>query len=256
VGDDSFRNVSTSVFHFKQTDLELVGFGKTPSPDGYDKLEHLFASQGQLQIIETPFEDGAHVCTSTRQAVLLMEELKSLHENNFCHGDIRAYNCVFSDAGSHLIDFDFGGRAGTVTYPEGYRALLNDGHRIPETEDRAIQKWHDVYALVKLLLEFHNVIPLCDAENMEFHEVSPHCDAENTKLKKLMELNDNLPYFDVSDDELDKEAVQILDKVMLILQDKSISPKLKLEWAVKSTKSSEKETLGGFGGSPKHRKKE
>jgi serine/threonine protein kinase len=245
VGDDSFRNVSTSVFHFKQTPVagsELVGFGKTPSPDGCDKLEHLFASQGQLQIIETPFEDGAHMCTSTHQAVSLMQELKSLHQKGFSHGDIRAYNCVFSDAGSHLIDFDFGGRTGIVTYPEGYRALLHDGKRIPETEDRAIQKWHDVYALVKLLLEFH--------------EVSPLCDAENTKLTKLTNLNDNLPYIDGSDDERNEKAVQILDEVRLILQDKSISPTEELKWAVKSTKSSEKKTLGGFGGSPKHRKKE
>jgi serine/threonine protein kinase len=226
-------------------DSELFGFGKTPSPDSGDKLGHLFASQGQLQVIETPFEDGDHVCTSPSQAMSLIQELKSLHEKGFSHGDIRAYNCVFSDEGSHLIDFDFGGKAGEVTYPEGYQTHLNDGKRIPDTvlaEDTAIEKWHDVYALVKLFLELHKVSPQCDTGYK-----GEKCD--------LMELNNDLPFKDGTNLERDERAVHILERLELFLQDKQISPTAELELAVKSTKSSEKDTLGGFGGTPKHRKK-
>jgi serine/threonine protein kinase len=245
VGADSFRKGSTSVFHFKQTGSELVGlvgFGKTPSLDEYSKRRHLFASQGQLQIIETPFKDGAHVCTSISQAVSLIEELKSLHQKGFCHGDIRAYNCVFSDAGSHLIDFDFGGLAGTVTYPEGYQRLLDDGRRIPDMKDSgAIQKWHDVYALVKLLLEFH----ICIEDN------------GGTDLTNLMNVNEGLLFLEGSDGVRDKAALRILDEVTQILKDKTtISPSFDLVFALKSTTSPEKKTLSGFGGSPEHRKKE
>jgi serine/threonine protein kinase len=244
VGADSFRDVSTSVFHFKQTplmDSELVlGFGETPSQDYFDELGHLFASMGQLQIIETPFEDGAHVCTSPSQAVSLIQELKSLHQKGFSHGDIRAYNCVFSDKGSHLIDFDFGGRAGTVTYPEGYQTLLDDGTRIPDfvwAKDRAIQKWHDVYALVNLLLEYHIV--------------SPHC----AELLDLMKLNDGLLEHG-STSECEKGAVHLLDRVERFLQGTAIKPREKLKRAVKSTAESPgNKTLGGFGGTPEHRKK-
>jgi hypothetical protein len=256
VGDDSFRKVSKSVFHFKQTplmDSELFGFGTTPSPDGGDKLRHLFASHGQLQIIETPFEEGGHVCTSAFQAISLIQELKSLHQKGFSHGDIRAYNCVFSDtgSGSHLIDFDFGGRAGKVTYPEGYHTLLADGKRIPEKvledEGRAIQKWHDVYALVKLLLDFHEVSPQYDTEHEEL------CDLR--MRNNLMKLNDDLPSGNGTNSERDERAADILDSVELFLQGKPISPKGELERAVKSTQSSKKKTLGGFGGTPEHRKK-
>jgi serine/threonine protein kinase len=228
-------------------DSELFGFGTTPSPDGGDKLRHLFASHGQLQIIETPFEEGVHVCTSAFQAISLIQELKSLHQKGFSHGDIRAYNCVFSDtgSGSHLIDFDFGGRAGKVTYPEGYHTLLADGKRIPETvledEGRAIQKWHDVYALVKLLLELHKVMP--------------HYDAGYKVLYDLVKLNDNLPFSNGTNSERDERAADILDSVKLFLQGKPISPKGELETAVKSTPSSKKKTLDGFGGTPEHRKK-
>jgi hypothetical protein len=241
--------VSTSVLHFKQTPLvgsELAGFGKTPLLDSCYKLGHLFASHGQLQIIETPFEVGEHVCTSPIQATSLIQDLRSLHHQGLSHGDIRAYNCVFSDEGSHLIDFDFGGLAGTVPYPEGYRAHLDDGTRIPETvlsEDCAIQKWHDVYALVKLLLESHEVIPYSDAGYKE--------------KDNLNNLNHQLITAG-SDGERDERAAEILDRLERFLEGKvSINPHPELKLAVKwkSTESSGKKTLDGFGGTPEHRKK-
>jgi hypothetical protein len=132
-----------------------------PSQDLVDKLGHLFASQGQLQIIETPCDEGAHGCVYLPiPSCLFHSRSKVPARTGFSH-DIRTYNCVLCDKGSHLIDIDFGGAAGTLTYPAGYHTLLGDGTRIPETvlaKDRAIQKWHDVYALVKLLLHFHKVI--------------------------------------------------------------------------------------------------
>jgi hypothetical protein len=236
VGDDSFRNASKPVFHLKQTS-KPVEFGKTP-PDDFDKLLQLFAAQGQLQIIETPFKDGEHVCTSPAQAVSLIQDLRTLHRNGCSHGDIRAFNCVFSDTGSHLIDFDFGGRK--VTYPKGYQTFLEDGRRIPNSvlkRDRAIHKWHDVYALVKLLLELH--------------EVTPH----SVEFSDLTSFNLDLPFLGMTNDETDQNAADFLDRVEIFLRDKAIKPTRELESVVNSTKPVEQKTLGGFGGTPEHRKK-
>jgi serine/threonine protein kinase len=215
VGDDSFRDGITSVFHLKQS-LECLEFGKTP-PHGFDKLWHLFASQGQLQIIKTPFLDGKHVCTSSIQAVSLIQELKTLHGKGFSHGDIRAFNCVFSDTGSHLIDFDFGGRK--VTYPKGYRTILDDGRRIPESvleSNRTIHKWHDVYALVKLLLEYHKVTGTAGSAD------------------EMFQLLHNSSSLLLETDRVDEVAANLLNSMELFLNGKSIEikPKLELEMAV------------------------
>jgi serine/threonine protein kinase len=242
VEENSFRNVSTSVFHLKQSN-ELIGFGATPS-GSFDKLEHLFASQGQLQIVETPFEEGAHVCTSSSQAVSLIQELKSLHKKGFSHGDIRAYNCVFSETGSHLIDFDFGGHAGTVTYPEGYQTLLQDGTRISDMvleRDRVIYKWHDVYALVKLFLYFHTVTGKGGSYKDE-------------EVAELQRRNSNL--VDATD-RADEEAAKLLNDMEHFLKDTSMEPTLELKITVRAMamESAKQKTLCGFDGTPEHRKK-
>lgn len=230
MGENSFRGESSNLFEF----------GETPPPNSLDMLGHLFASQGQLLVIQTRFEEGGHVSTSASQAVTLIQDLKSLHKKGLCHGDIRGYNCVFSDTRSYLIDFDFGGLAGQVTYPEGCQTALADGLRVVMAEDRdAIQKWHDVYALVGLLLNYHYVRP------------------GQVETQNLICLNNMLPHYgeEISNFELDKKAKELLDKLEDFFPGKSIQPTPGLSLAVKMTEFAEKKTLGGFGGTPEHRKK-
>jgi len=53
-----------------------------------------------------------------------------------------------------LIDFDFGGKYGTRTYPPGYKGELPDGDRIGK-EEEPIEMWHDWYALGRLIFIVH-----------------------------------------------------------------------------------------------------
>jgi hypothetical protein len=54
-----------------------------------------------------------------------------------------------------LIDVDFGGPIKNMRYPEGYRKSLGDGYRVGEA-GKEIEKWHDWFALWKLIFEVHN----------------------------------------------------------------------------------------------------
>jgi hypothetical protein len=129
---------------------------------------------------------------------------------------------VFSDTGSHLIDFDFGGRK--VTYPKGYRTLLDDGRRIPESvleSDPAIHKWHDVYALVKLLLESHEVTGTAGFGD---------------QVLKLLDISSSLLG---ETDHADEVAADLLESMELFLNGESIEIKPKLELEIAVLKSTE-----------------
>jgi hypothetical protein len=78
-----------------------------------------------------------------------------MHDAGYVHGDIRCFNIVF---GKCLIDFDFGGKARAVTYPDGYMKELRDGYRIGK-EGHKITPWHDWFALIKAMFEFHRLKP-------------------------------------------------------------------------------------------------
>jgi hypothetical protein len=110
-----------------------------------------------IQIIATPYRPGQHFATSPKAFVPIIDQLQSLHENGFVHGDIRAFNTVFGNESNEqgcLVDFDFGGRKGERRYPEGYRGFLADGSRIGEGGE-VILEWHDWFALGTLIFTIH-----------------------------------------------------------------------------------------------------
>jgi hypothetical protein len=113
-----------------------------------------------IQIIATPYRPGQHFATSPKAFVPIIDQLQSLHENGFVHGDIRAFNTVFGNESNEqgcLIDFDFGGYKGKRFYPKGYRRALDDGHRIGRG-GQEILEWHDWYALGNLIFTLHRLL--------------------------------------------------------------------------------------------------
>ena len=44
-------------------------------------------------------------------------------------------------------------------YPNGYRLDLRDGKRVVDNHSRIIQKWHDWFALGRLIFEVYDIIP-------------------------------------------------------------------------------------------------
>eukprot|EP00980_Cylindrotheca_fusiformis_P015694 scaffold4526_cov87-Cylindrotheca_fusiformis.AAC.1 len=125
-------------------------------PDSCDDDEKFwYRSQDRgLLIIAVPYRRGGHVATSPGAFVPIIDQLDKLHKKGFVHGDIRAFNTVFGENKNQgwLIDFDFGGKDGSVVYPEGYRQSLVDGDRIVTAPDgganamtskKKIFKFHD-----------------------------------------------------------------------------------------------------------------
>ena len=117
-----------------------------------------------LQLILTPFRKGRHFAKKPTDFLPIIDQLKDLHAAGFVHGDIRAYNMIFAERDeSHkprgwLIDFDFGGGTGVVSYPPGYKSTLVDGLRHGEQE-HMIEEWHDWSALGKIIFRVHILIP-------------------------------------------------------------------------------------------------
>ena len=115
-----------------------------------------------LLVIATPYRHGSHVADKPKAFLPLISQLEELHEKGFVHGDIRAFNTVFGkdeDEG-WLIDFDFGGKQSQSKYPKGYRPCLYDGDRIRDAENESeILKWHDWYALGRLIFHIHRLRP-------------------------------------------------------------------------------------------------
>ena len=113
-----------------------------------------------LEIIATPYREGVHEAKLPKAFLPIIDQLQELHEKGFVHGDIRAFNTVFGETADEgwLIDFDFGGKVGATVYPSGYRAVLEDGLRLGESE-KAITKRHDWYALTRLMFVIHDFHP-------------------------------------------------------------------------------------------------
>lgn len=84
-----------------------------------------------LLLLATPYRVGGHVAKRPKAFLPIIDQLEALHKEGFAHGDIRAFNTVFTeqDGQGYLIDFDFGGKFGRF-YPKGYRHTLPDGMRL------------------------------------------------------------------------------------------------------------------------------
>ena len=124
-----------------------------------DKVDEFWTAGRTLKVIMTPYRHGNHVAKKPTSFLSIIDLLEQLHKKGFVHGDIRGFNTVFGEDGEGcLIDFDFGGKAGRAQYPNGYRQALLDGKRFVDNNSRIIQKWHDWYALGRLIFEVYTFV--------------------------------------------------------------------------------------------------
>jgi hypothetical protein len=119
-------------------------------------MDWMWSFVGVMVVISIPFVDGRHFALAIEDFIPVIKFLQKMHAAGYVHGDIRCFNIVF---GKCLIDFDFGGKARAVTYPDGYVKELRDGYRIGK-EGHKITPWHDWFALIKAMFEFHRLKPL------------------------------------------------------------------------------------------------
>lgn len=153
-------------------DFDTAAFNDNRGDNGGSCDDSFWSSKSQgrgLLIIATPYRVGGHVAKSAKVFLPVIAQLELLHRKGFVHGDIRAFNTVFGEQDDEgwLIDFDFGGQIGATYYPDGYRRNLDDGTRIG-CEKAIIEKWHDWYALGKLIFTVHNInLPIGFSEQHE-----------------------------------------------------------------------------------------
>jgi hypothetical protein len=115
----------------------------------------------ELLVIETNFHEGRHYALSPKELIPVVTFLQKMHEKGCVHGDIRCANIVFDKC---LIDFDLGGKLKDLpTYPVGYEPSLLDGSRLGVAGE-LITKWHDWYALLKVMFELHQFDPPPEGE--------------------------------------------------------------------------------------------
>ncbi|KAK7682788.1 hypothetical protein QCA50_014172 [Cerrena zonata] len=122
---------------------KLLYYG-SPYPD----LHHYGSCK--MVIIEYSTLPNLHDTQRLTQAAYdkLSSAIALLHSNNYVHGDLRTPNVLTSGSDIHIIDFDWAGIAGEVTYPP-YLDKSKQGKWAPGVDDfGSIQKEHDDYMLV------------------------------------------------------------------------------------------------------------
>ena len=96
--------------------LLLLGIGNEAHPElvegcGADNLN------GMCAVIDDYFARRSEEIMLDH-LIALTEMVDKLHQNNWVHGDLRLPNIIFLGSGGvRLIDFDWSGRAGTISFP-------------------------------------------------------------------------------------------------------------------------------------------
>lgn len=178
------------------------------------KRNRLFALEGKLEIIETPFYSGKHYARSPQDFIPVVQFLQDMHTKDYVHGDIRCFNIIF---GKRLIDFDFGGKvkAGVaLTYPEGYAHVLpsQDGKRRGRA-GKPITKLDDVYALTQVIFDCHDFYPpdSLAVEPVSKVEESTHVTTQQED-QGTMKATDPAAYISLLESELKKKNTELKEK--------------------------------------------
>jgi serine/threonine protein kinase len=150
------------------------------SPMAFDGREEdsntsvwLWAFRGKFLIISTPFYRGRHWALTPEEFLPIVEQLKTLHRNDYVHGDIRCCNIIFQDnKQGRLIDFDFGGKnnGDTTKYPTGYQGTLFDGTR-PGKGGGPVTKRDDWLSLRCVIFVFHDFVSPENASSVTYEEL-------------------------------------------------------------------------------------
>jgi Fungal protein kinase len=69
----------------------------------------LWKFRGQMMVLSSPYIKGTHYATKVSQLLGVINHLEQLHKRGYVHGDIRAFNIIFTEDSGYLIDFDIGG---------------------------------------------------------------------------------------------------------------------------------------------------
>ena len=155
---DGLKNETETVMTLKDADgTNVVSFGKVSAGETQSMLfrDVINPKRGQVKVIAVPFLEGSHICKTIDQAIDMVKWLQHMHKKDYVHGDIRAFNLVFSPTRSVPIDFDFGGKVKEVRFPRGYNIDPFDGMRPGCEGGDPIKTVDDFRALKHVLTNLH-----------------------------------------------------------------------------------------------------
>ena len=125
-----------------------------PNAELDDKLKNK-----DIWILTYDYVEGHHSPKNINQLEKVVRDLKTLHENDIVHGDVRFANIVFGkDGGSaYLIDYDFAAKINeNPRYPKGYvgrEGGIEERHKDASSLEYMHMK-HDTYSMGQIVGHF------------------------------------------------------------------------------------------------------
>jgi serine/threonine protein kinase len=110
---------------------------------------------GWIVVLEYDFILGGHGKVTMAAWKSLLRLIKTLHDNDYVHGDILPRNMLFFKEEGYIIDFDLMKKEGEP-YVKGYNYDEFVKYRHPDTMSKKLvmEKKHDIHALVAIGTEY------------------------------------------------------------------------------------------------------
>ncbi|KAG6371491.1 hypothetical protein JVT61DRAFT_9528 [Boletus reticuloceps] len=118
------KKIAVKLTHHYSYELHMfcADCGYAPKLLGFEEFRNGYFAIA-MEIVTSPLLiENATGPEATQLAEQLQELVKSFHAENFVHGDSRGPNILCDGNRVKVIDFDWGGKEGEVSYPNG---LLN-----------------------------------------------------------------------------------------------------------------------------------
>lgn len=105
-------------------------------------------------VCKYPYVPGSSEASTVKQLRSAVVALKSLHDQNIIHADVRPANMVFGEESCTYIDFEFSGDE-KHRYPEGFNLEPRDVKRHNDVKPHAfLHRLHDWYSLASVFRSY------------------------------------------------------------------------------------------------------
>ena len=120
-------------------------------------------------VLRYPFIEGTSYSPTIKGWLMILRQIRMMHEIDFVHGDLLPRNVLFDhDGQGYVIDFDLTRKGDKSRYVDGYN--YEDFQEFRHTEAKAsepMSKDHDLHSLRKMSLYFFDVEQSVDLDALD-----------------------------------------------------------------------------------------